>query len=278
VGRISGRCRLDQPLAAPRGSPGAHQPGRRRPETGRAAHLALLRDLRYGGRPHAAPDNFQEDPRPVLAHRTSPTNLGLYLLSAVSARDFGWAGTLQTVERLEATLATMNSLQRFRGHFYNWYDTRDLRPWTRATSPPWTAAIWRRICSPWRMPVGNGSTLPGHVASRLPYSRCPDSRARALRELPADQRTQVITHRQVEDALDVLASALGSGALASGELAEQLAHSATHAATLVDIARVLAGELSGDAGADILFWAEAAQGSIESWRRDSRRRTRKPAA
>src|SRR5256885_13133510 len=45
------------------------------------------------------PDNFQEDPRPVLAHRTSPTNLGLYLLSAVSARDFGWAGTLQTVER-----------------------------------------------------------------------------------------------------------------------------------------------------------------------------------
>src|SRR5207245_6481418 len=64
----------------------------------------------------------------ILAHRTSPTNLGLYLLSAVSARDFGWAGTLQTVERLEATLATMRGLQRFRGHFYNWYDTRDLRP------------------------------------------------------------------------------------------------------------------------------------------------------
>ena len=56
------------------------------------------------------PDNFQEDPKPVLAHRTSPTNLGLYLLSAVSARDFGWAGTTETVERLEATLATMSSL------------------------------------------------------------------------------------------------------------------------------------------------------------------------
>ena len=51
------------------------------------------------------PDNFQEDPRPMLAHRTSPTNLGLYLLSIVTARDFGWAGTLDTVERLEATLA-----------------------------------------------------------------------------------------------------------------------------------------------------------------------------
>ena len=53
------------------------------------------------------PDNFQEDPKPVVAHRTSPTNIGLYLLSVVAARDFGWIGTLDAVERLEATLATM---------------------------------------------------------------------------------------------------------------------------------------------------------------------------
>jgi cyclic beta-1,2-glucan synthetase len=64
----------------------------------------------------------------VLAHRTSPTNLGLYLLATVTARDFGWIGTLDTVERLEATLATMSTLERYRGHFYNWYDTQDLRP------------------------------------------------------------------------------------------------------------------------------------------------------
>ncbi len=75
-----------------------------------------------------APDNFQEDPKPVLAHRTSPTNLGLYLLSAIAAHDFGWIGTHETVERMEATLETMNRLELFRGHFYNWYDTRDLRP------------------------------------------------------------------------------------------------------------------------------------------------------
>ncbi len=74
------------------------------------------------------PDNFQEDPHPVVAHRTSPTNMGLYLLSAVSARDFDWLGSLDLVERLEATFATLNRLERFRGHFYNWYDTRDLRP------------------------------------------------------------------------------------------------------------------------------------------------------
>src|SRR5271165_3622844 len=74
------------------------------------------------------PDNFQDDPAPVVAHRTSPTNIGLYLLSVVCARDFGWIGTGQAIARLEATLATMGRMQRLRGHFYNWYDTRDLRP------------------------------------------------------------------------------------------------------------------------------------------------------
>ncbi len=74
------------------------------------------------------PDNFQETPKPIVAHRTSPTNIGLYLLSIVTARDFGWLGTLGMLERLEATMATMEKMERYRGHFYNWYDTSDLRP------------------------------------------------------------------------------------------------------------------------------------------------------
>lgn len=74
------------------------------------------------------PDNFQADPAPIVAHRTSPTNIGLYLLSTISAHDFGWTGLADTVDRLEATVATMQRLPRFRGHFYNWYDTTDLRP------------------------------------------------------------------------------------------------------------------------------------------------------
>ena len=49
------------------------------------------------------PDNFQEDPTSQVAHRTSPTNIGLYLLSVVCARDFGWIGTAQTIERLEGS-------------------------------------------------------------------------------------------------------------------------------------------------------------------------------
>ncbi|MBZ0114805.1 MAG: hypothetical protein K8J08_20260 [Thermoanaerobaculia bacterium] len=74
------------------------------------------------------PDNFQEDPNPVVAQRTSPTNVGLYLLTAVSARDFGWIGTLDLVDRLEATLRTVNGLEQFRGHLFNWYDTSNGQP------------------------------------------------------------------------------------------------------------------------------------------------------
>ena len=72
------------------------------------------------------PDNFQWDPVPAVAHRTSPTNIGLYLLSCVAARDFGWTGLLETADRLQATLTTMQALPRHRGHFFNWYDTTTL--------------------------------------------------------------------------------------------------------------------------------------------------------
>src|SRR5271165_993974 len=74
------------------------------------------------------PDNFQENPHAVIANRTSPTNIGLYLLSVASAREFGWIGMHDAVDRLEATFAALEKLERFRGHFYNWYDTHDLRP------------------------------------------------------------------------------------------------------------------------------------------------------
>ena len=72
------------------------------------------------------PDNFQEDPAPLIAHRTSPTNIGGYLCSVLAAHDLGWIGTLETVERLEAAFASLQKLERFRGHFMNWYDTATL--------------------------------------------------------------------------------------------------------------------------------------------------------
>ena len=74
------------------------------------------------------PDNVQEDPVNTVAHRTSPTNIGLALLATLSARDFGYVSTTQFLERTRQTLGTMASLERYRGHFFNWYDTQQLKP------------------------------------------------------------------------------------------------------------------------------------------------------
>lgn len=75
---------------------------------------------------HLPPDNLQLTPETLTAHRTSPTNIGLYLLSAACARRFGWIGSHDLVARLEATLASLETLPRHRGHFLNWYDTERL--------------------------------------------------------------------------------------------------------------------------------------------------------
>ena len=74
------------------------------------------------------PDNFQTYPAPVIASRTSPTNIGMSLLADLSAHDFGYIATHELLQRLENTLSTMEKLERYRGHFYNWYDTRTLQP------------------------------------------------------------------------------------------------------------------------------------------------------
>ena len=151
------------------------------------------------------PDNFQEDPQPVLAHRTSPTNLGLYLLSVIAAHDFGWIGTHEAVERMEATLATMNRLERFRGHFYNWYDTRDLRP----LDPKYISSVDSGNLAGHLIVLGNacreiigapvaGSQWLAGIEDALELTR------ESLRALPDDRRTHSVTRKHLDDALDEL--------------------------------------------------------------------------
>ena len=74
------------------------------------------------------PDNFQEHPTGVIAHRTSPTNIGLSLLANLSACDFHYITPGEFIRRTDNTLNTMGKMDRFRGHFYNWYDTQSLDP------------------------------------------------------------------------------------------------------------------------------------------------------
>ncbi|HEY3932464.1 MAG TPA: glucoamylase family protein, partial [Verrucomicrobiae bacterium] len=73
-------------------------------------------------------DNFQEYPHAAVATRTSPTNIGFALLSTLAAHDFGYVSSRGLTERLARTLETVEKLERYHGHFYNWYDTRTLKP------------------------------------------------------------------------------------------------------------------------------------------------------
>jgi cyclic beta-1,2-glucan synthetase len=72
-------------------------------------------------------DNFQEHPVPAIAPRTSPTNIGLALLSSLAACDFGYLSLGRLIERTRHTLTSMQRLERYRGHYFNWYDTRTFR-------------------------------------------------------------------------------------------------------------------------------------------------------
>ncbi len=74
------------------------------------------------------PDNYQEGRPDPIAHRTSPTNIGLQLLAAVSAWDFGYISTTECLLRLERTFESIQKLPRYRGHLFNWYDTQTLLP------------------------------------------------------------------------------------------------------------------------------------------------------
>jgi cellobiose phosphorylase len=74
------------------------------------------------------PDNMQEHPVQVIAHRTSPTNIGMALLANLSAHDFGYICGAQLVARTAGTMEAMAKLERHQGHFYNWYDTLTMKP------------------------------------------------------------------------------------------------------------------------------------------------------
>ena len=204
------------------------------------------------------PDNFQEDPAPKVAHRTSPTNLGLYLLSLASARDFGWLGAQETIERLEATLATMIGMERFRGHFYNWYDTGDLRP----LDPKYVSSVdsgnlaghliaLANACREWRSATMERKACLEGIADALDLTREDAARLRDGR------KTQTVTWRQLDDALCALALAAREPLSAMDDFGARLENLGLQADTMLDMARALASERGDETGADMLFWAQA---------------------
>src|SRR2546422_1016933 len=93
----------------------------------------------WSGRPSATPsaapaptwpppDNIQEHAARGVASRTSPTNIGMALLANLAAYDFGYCSAGRLLERTQKTFGTLARMERHRGHYYNWYDTRSLKP------------------------------------------------------------------------------------------------------------------------------------------------------
>ncbi len=207
------------------------------------------------------PDNFQEDPEPVIAHRTSPTNIGLYLLSVVAARDFGWLGTLDTLDRLEATFATLEKMERYRGHFYNWYDSSDLRPlepkYVSSVDSGNLAGHLIALSNACREFVGEPVYNPNWIAG------LEDCLA-----LVAESAAGKALSARLADAIDAFGAGLKSAPANLGEVAAHFANLATKADAIVAIAEGQSGVQKENTTPELVYWAKALRSSITSHQRD----------
>jgi cyclic beta-1,2-glucan synthetase len=215
------------------------------------------------------PDNFQEDPNPVLAHRTSPTNIGVYLLSLIAARDFGWLGTLETVQRLEATLRTMSALERFRGHFYNWYGTRDLRP----LEPKYISSVDSGNLAGHLIALANAcrETMSDPVTAPNWASGIDDALSLAretAQALSDEQPEQAASRKRFGDTLDMIPALLKRISTTPAGIARQLSELALHADQLAESARAWAKARGDDGSAELVTWAEAVGATVRSHQRD----------
>jgi cyclic beta-1,2-glucan synthetase len=216
------------------------------------------------------PDNVQEEPLEV-AHRTSPTNIGLLLLSTLSAYDFGYIGLIELLERTEFTFATLDKLQKFRGHYLNWYDTHTLKP----LFPQYVSTV-------------DSGNLAGHlVALKQACIELPDDEVVSLKVISglqdtidgvageisqltsSVQRTDAITIKQLHGEVQACAVLLAGSVPGSlpqwTEFIEQLNE---HAVIIDDIVAALAQE-HGKAGfADLRWWTGSLLHQARAYRRD----------
>jgi len=211
------------------------------------------------------PDNFQEDPKPVIAHRTSPTNIGLYLLSVLSAHDFGWLGAIDATARLEETFSTMAHLESYRGHLFNWYATDDLHP----LEPKYVSTVDSGNLAGHLLALANGCRdlhSRFFVGSRM-LNGLRDS-IQLLREslggLAATRRTHIVTRKQLANAIDALEPLLEPLPSDPLLLSARLVRLLEQTRTMADIAQTFSLERGDPADSELLVWAETARTCAES--------------
>lgn len=178
-----------------------------------------------------------------MAHRTSPTNIGLYLLSTLAARDLGWIGTLDASERLETTMETMNRLELCRGHFYNWYDTRTLHP----LDPKYVSSVDSGNLAGHLLVVGNGCreliqqcSINGDMFAGIDDAI--QLLRNALEKIPDQRQTHTVTMKQLSHAVEVLAMALLSRPIDAAGWTARFGKLTTLSHTVSDMAQALSQE------------------------------------
>jgi cyclic beta-1,2-glucan synthetase len=195
--------------------------------------------------------------------------MGLYLLSTVGARDLGWTGSVETLERLEATLATMGRLERFRGHLYNWYGTDTLRP----LEPRYVSTVDSGNLAGHLLVVGNACRDAPRAELLGPETLAGIRDAMSLleeatRSLRDDRRTQTVTRTHLEQAREALVDAIGDVPHTAAAWAARLRRLTVAADTLVDVAQTLTAERDDDEKSEVLVWARAVRATLASYQRD----------
>ncbi|MGH6821475.1 MAG: protein ndvB, partial [Methylocella sp.] len=216
------------------------------------------------------PDNFQEDPKPVTARRTSPTNIGLYLLSVAGAREFGWIGLGDAIGRIEATFATLRKMERCRAHLYNWYETETLRP----LEPKYVSTVdsgnlaghllaLANIGAHWAMqPAATTQHLDG-IGDAVEILREEISRlTNGKRGLK-----QAITH--ANEQLTAFRRAIEEAGKTPELIAVRLIDLAVRANAISETVTRLAALLEAKAADEALRWADLLREAVESQFRDS---------
>ena len=195
------------------------------------------------------PDNVQESPAVGVAHRTSPTNIGLSLLANLAAHDFGYVSTGHLVERTTNALDTMALLERHRGHFYNWYDTQTRLP----LAPLYVSTVDSGNLAGHLLTLRPGlAVLPdAAILNRRWVEGVSDTYAVLVDALGKDAEAEVAQLAQFDSAL-AQASASGSTSLASAWV-----HVDRLAACAEDVAlRFTPGDPAGSP-TEVQFWADA---------------------
>lgn len=217
------------------------------------------------------PDNFQEIPAPIVAARTSPTNIGVYLLSTVAARDFGWISLTEAIDRIERTMSTIEKMERHRGHLYNWYETTTLQP----LRPAYISAVdsgnlaghlvaVAAACEEWA--AAPAAHIQGDFEGILDTAAILEEQLRAM---PDDRRTLRPVLKRLDERIDGMRRAVITIRSEPETAAIRTINLTVLAADIRRLAKGLHEEIGTSASDELVLWAGKLEKVCEAHLADS---------